>query len=110
MHELLNNAGFVALMGTLFGGAGLKLIEAQLGKAKARAADAAGIREELRKQIEDLRGELARSQAEETRLEGLVEEYKDRYWSYREQTQKEISALNNELERWRRGGNNPPPA
>lgn len=105
MHDLLNNAGFVALMGTIFGGAGLKIIEAQLGRAKARAADAAGIREELRKQIEDLRGELARSQAEEARLEGLVEEFKERYWSYREQTQKEISALNTELERYRGRGN-----
>jgi predicted RNase H-like nuclease (RuvC/YqgF family) len=102
MHDLLNNAGFVALMGTIFGGAGLKIIEHQLGRAKARAADAAGIREELRKQIEDLRAELVRAEAEEQRLQGLVEELKDKYWTYRETAQKEINQLIIEVERLRR--------
>lgn len=97
MQDLLNNPGFVALMGTLFGGAGLKIIEQQLGRAKARAADALSMREELRKEIEGLRAQLDKSAAEELRLEGLVDEWKEKYWDYRQKTQEELSTLKQEL-------------
>lgn len=102
MHELFNNAGFVALMGTLFGGAGLKIIEHRLGRAKEKAAEAQGMRDELRRQIEDLRNELLRAEAEEQRLQGLVEDLKEKYWSYREASQREINQLTIEVERLRR--------
>lgn len=101
MHELFNNAGFVALMGTLFGGAGLKVIEHQLGRAKTKSAEAAAAREELRSEIQTLREQLEKADAEETRLQGLVDEWREKYWSYREETQKELNKLILELERLR---------
>lgn len=91
-------------MGTIFGGAGLKVIEHQLGKAKTRAAESATAREELRKEIESLRQQLIRADGEEARLQGLVDEWREKYWSYREETQRELSKLSVELERLKNGG------
>lgn len=97
MQDLFSNPGFVALMGTLFGGAGLKIVEHQLGRAKAKAADAQTMRDELRKQIDDLNKKLERADAEEQRLQGLIDEWKEKYWTQKEATQKEILQLSTEL-------------
>lgn len=48
---------WIAVLGAMFGGAGLKVTEAWLGRNKVRVDDATNIRNELRLQIDDLRKE-----------------------------------------------------
>jgi chromosome segregation ATPase len=93
MTDLFNNAGFVALAGTIFGGAGLKLVESWLGRAKERANEAASIREELRKEIDNLRSQLEKADAEEQRLEGLIEEWRSKYYDLRDEKQQVVTEL-----------------
>lgn len=93
MAELFNNPGFVALLGTIFGGAGLKVIESWLGKAKERAAENATIRDELRKDIDNLRAQLATADEEEKRLEGLIEEWRGKYYDLRDEKQQVVTEL-----------------
>lgn len=93
MSDLFNNAGFVALLGTIFGGAGLKFIEHWLGKAKERATEAQGMRDELYKQIADLRAQLDKADAEEKRLEGLIEEWRGKYYDLRDEKQQVVTEL-----------------
>lgn len=99
MQDLLDNAGFVALMGTIFGGAGLKVIEHWLGKQKERSAEAQTIRDELRKEIDGLRAQLERADAEEKRLEVLVEEWRAKYYDLRDEKQKVVTELTIVMER-----------
>ena len=93
MSELFNNAGFVALMGTIFGGAGLKIIETWLGRAKERATEAQAMREELRTEIENLRAQLEKSDAEEQRLEGIIEDWRSKYYDLRDEKQQVVTEL-----------------
>ncbi len=93
MQDLFNNAGFVALMGTIFGGAGLKIIETWLGRAKERATEAQSMREELRREIDNLRVQLDRADAEEQRLEGLIEEWRGKYYDLRDEHSKVVTQL-----------------
>lgn len=80
-------------MGTLFGSAGLKMVEHWLGRARTRAADAATIREELRKEIDGLRVQLEKADAEEKRLEGLLDDWKNQYYDLRDEKQKVVTEL-----------------
>lgn len=93
MAELFNSPGFVALMGTIFGGAGLKIIESWLGKAKERTAENATIRDELRKDIDSLRAQLAVADEEEKRLEAQIEEWRAKYYDLRDEKQQIITEL-----------------
>lgn len=93
MKELFSNAGFVALLGTVFGGAGLKIIESWLGKAKERNSEAASIREELRKEIDSLRAQLNKAGAEEQRLEAMVDHWRAQYYDLRDEKQKVVTEL-----------------
>lgn len=93
MSDLLNNAGFVALVGTIFGGAGLKVIESWLGRAKERATEAQAMREELYKQITDLRTQLDKAEAEELRLEGLIDEWRSKYYDLRDEKTNVVTEL-----------------
>jgi chromosome segregation ATPase len=93
MTDLLNNAGFVALMGTVFGGVGLKVVEQWLGRAKERATEAAGIREELRKEIDALRAQIEKANAEELRLEAQIEEWRGKYYDLRDEKQQVVTEL-----------------
>lgn len=86
-------------MGTIFGGAGLKIVESWLGKAKERATEASGIREELYKQITDLRADLDKAGAEEMRLEGLIEEWRGKYYDLRDEKAKVVTELTIALNR-----------
>lgn len=101
MKELLDNAGFVALMGTIFGGAGLKIIESWLGRAKVKADQGAAIRDELRRDIEGLRKQLENGEIEQRRLEGLVEEWRAKYYELLGEKQKVVTELTITLERLR---------
>lgn len=80
MPDINIDGGWLALIGTIFGGAGLKIIEAWLGKAKQRQDHGAQIREELRKEVIGLREELAKSKVEELRLETEVEAWRSKYY------------------------------
>lgn len=93
MSDLFNNPGFVALMGTIFGGAGLKVIESWLGKAKERATEQQTIREELRREIDNLRAQLDKAEAEEQRLEGLIEDWRSKYYDLRDEKQQVVTEL-----------------
>jgi chromosome segregation ATPase len=93
VKELLDNPGFVALMGTIFGGAGLKFIESWLSRAKERAAQEGVMRDELRKEIESLRLQLANAAAEEQRLEAQIEEWRGKYYDLRDEKQTAVTEL-----------------
>lgn len=80
-------------MGTIFGGAGLKVIESWLGKAKERAAENATIRDELRKDIDNLRAQLAAGDEEEKRLESVIEEWRGKYYDLRDEKQQVVTEL-----------------
>lgn len=93
MNDLFNNAGFVALAGTIFGGAGLKIIESWLGRAKERATEAQTMRDELRKEIDSLRKQLSDSDAEEKRLEGVIEDWRSKYYDLRDEKQQVVTQV-----------------
>ncbi len=93
MRDLLSNPGFIALMGTLFGGAGLKLVEQYLGKAKQKQDAGAAIRAELRIEIDSLRKQLVEASAEEQRLEAQIEEWRSKYYDLRDDKQKVVTEL-----------------
>lgn len=68
---------WLALVGTVFGGAGLKLLEVWLGRSKVRIDEAANLRNELRVEIVSLRDEV-RS------LEGEVDKWRQDYYDLRD--------------------------
>lgn len=65
---------WIALGGTIFGGAGLKIFEQFLGRSKQRDDTATSLRDELRKELAE-----ARDEAEEYREEADV--WRLRYYS-----------------------------
>lgn len=93
MSELFNNAGFVALMGTIFGGAGLKIIESWLSKSKERSTEAQSMRDELRKEIDALRAQLDKADEEEKRLEAQIEDWRSKYYDLRDEKQQIVTEL-----------------
>lgn len=99
MGDLLNNNALVALLGTVFGGAGLKIIEHFLNKAREKFQQSAAIRDELRTEISSLRSQLAIADEEEKRLEALVEEWRGKYYDLRDEKQKVLTELTIALDR-----------
>lgn len=67
----------IALIGTIFGGAGLELIKRWLGKAKEEDDTATALRKELRDELRALRQEM-------NDVEKQVTEWKDRYYEVME--------------------------
>lgn len=76
---------WIALIGTIFGGAGLKLIEARLGRNKVRTDDARLIRDELRVEIDTLRKQLMVNREIENQLEREIEEWRSKYYNLRDE-------------------------
>lgn len=62
--EILTNPAFLALIGTIFGGAGLKIVEGMLNKSKTQSDVAAQIRTELRTDVQALRDEIRKVETE----------------------------------------------
>jgi hypothetical protein len=58
------NQAWLALIGALLGGSGLKVIEHWLNRSKTKDDSATDFRNELRTDIKDLRAELARTEEE----------------------------------------------
>ena len=76
--ELLTNPAFLALVGTIFGGAGLKIIESLLNRSKTQTDIAAQIRSELRTDVQGLREEIRKVEAE-------LDEWKKKYYDLLDQ-------------------------
>lgn len=70
---------WIALIGTLCGGIGLKLLEHWLGRSQVKRNDAQQIRDELRTQVAELRDT-------NRILEKEVDEWRDKYWALREKS------------------------
>lgn len=64
---------WIALIGTVFGGVGLKTVEYWLGKNRVRVDDAAKIREELR-------ADMAVQRAEIVQLEAALDKWRSEYY------------------------------
>lgn len=84
--ELLSQPAFLALIGTIFGGVGLKIVENFLNKSKTKEDVAAAIRRELREDVTALRTEIKT-------LEKEVDTWRDRYYTLKE----EVFDLKNRL-------------
>jgi peptidoglycan hydrolase CwlO-like protein len=67
----------LALLGAIFGGAGLKLIEALLSRNRAKIDAATEFRKELREEVTLLREELSKARKE-------IDEWRERYYSIME--------------------------
>lgn len=78
------NDAWIILVGTLFGGAGLKIVEAWLSKSKEKDAQGSQIRDELRQEITSLREQLTKSKEEEARLEAEIELWRSKYYDLRD--------------------------
>lgn len=70
-------AWIIALIGTIFGGVGLKLVEHWLGRSKIKVDDAARIRDELRLEITAQRAEIKQ-------LEADVDKWREEYYNLRD--------------------------
>lgn len=81
---------WIALIGTLCGGIGLKLIEHWLGKSKIKMDEAAKLREELRIQITNQNAEIL---GLEEKLTALNREYYDLRDKYAELNTQYVIAL-----------------
>jgi malate synthase len=73
LHDILTNPTVLALLGTIFGGVGLKVTEAFLGKKKVQSDEAASIRKELREDVNSLR-----QQIKEQKME--TDKWRDEYY------------------------------
>lgn len=72
------NEAWIALIGTVFGGAGLKAVEVILTKSKTKDDIATQIRSELRTEVQGLREELRR-------VEDELDEWKQKYYDLLDQ-------------------------
>lgn len=68
---------WIALIGTLCGGIGLKVLEHWLGKSKEKNAEAAGARRDLTAEVKDLVDRV-------DKLESEVTQWRDRYYTEQE--------------------------
>lgn len=79
---------WIALIGTLCGGLGLKVIEHWLGKSKEKSDEATKIRDELREQIDDLRAEVRELETERDKYRNeyydLMQKYSTVYFELQE--------------------------
>lgn len=68
------DTAWVALLGTIFAGAGFKVIEFILSKNQRKVDTATALREELRKESQALREEMRT-------VEKALDEWKDKYYT-----------------------------
>lgn len=68
------------LLGVVFGGVGLKMIESFLNRGKEKVDLAAQIRDELREDIERYKSEVAEYKKEVRELNINVEDWKQKYY------------------------------
>lgn len=68
------------LLGTIFGGVGLKVIEAYLNRGKEKVDLASQIRDELREDIERYKNEVSEYKREVKELTLSLEDWKKKYY------------------------------
>jgi len=87
--ELLTNPVFLALIGTLFGSAGLKVIEHWLSRAKVKEDTASKMRDELRLEIDrkskNFAADIERLRGELNDTEKQLDEWREKYWRLMEE-------------------------
>lgn len=100
------SAAVIALVGTLFGGAGFKILEHFLTKKQLKDTTASTLRTELRGEIERRDEELRYYREELRKAEDENDQLRDAYYKLREeffeakrQLQIELDALRNAAER-----------
>lgn len=70
---------WIALLGTLFGGVGLKVAEHYLGRNQVRISDATQIRDELRLTIAEQRAEILVLEGEQTKWRNAYYDLRDKF-------------------------------
>lgn len=70
---------WIALIGTLFGGIGLKVLEHWLGKSKVKVDEASRLRDELRIEINAQREEIKQLEAEVDKWRKDYYDLRDKY-------------------------------
>lgn len=75
------NEAWIALIGTVFGGAGFKIIEYFLGRRGRREDFATKLRGELRDEITELRKEADKLQHECDKLRDEIDEWRTKYYA-----------------------------
>lgn len=83
---------WIALIGTLCGGLGLKVVEHWLGRSKVKVDDASKIRDELRVEITAQREEIRT-------LEAAVDKWRSEYYDLKEEYMKSQTQLTIALEK-----------
>jgi uncharacterized coiled-coil DUF342 family protein len=81
------NQAYLALIGALMGGSGLKFVESWLNRSKVKDDAASAFRNELRDEVKNLRDELRSVEAE-------VEKWRQKYY----ETYEQLIAANSALE------------
>lgn len=74
------DVAWVALLGTVFAGAGLKAVEAMLSRGQKKNDAAAQMRDELRKEGEALKAEAAKLREEIRTVEKELDQWKEKYY------------------------------
>lgn len=69
--------GILALIGTIIGSIGLKLLENYLGRSRHKVDDATQIRQELRAELDKRDDEITRLEADRDKWKGLYYDLRD---------------------------------
>lgn len=74
------DTAWIALIGTLLGGAGLKIIESFLSRGQKKVDTATAMREELRKESDSLKSDAAKLREEIRQVEKDLDAWKEKYF------------------------------
>lgn len=72
---------WIALIGTVFGGVGFKIIEALLGRTGVKDTTATNLRSELRTDLTAIKTELEKLRKEARELDHEVDQWRTKYFS-----------------------------
>lgn len=75
----------VALIGTLMGGVGLKVVEHWLAKGKAKMQDMANLKADVRATVNDTEARMDRAMERLDKVEAEVDDWRGKYYSAQEQ-------------------------
>lgn len=89
---------WIAFLGAAFGGAGLKITEAWLGRNKVKIDDASQIRDELREEIKTQREEIRALEAEVHRWREEYYALRDKYLTLQLDLLKKVDNIKQEAE------------
>lgn len=93
---------WIALIGTLLGGVGLKFVEHWLSRSKVRDDTAAQLRNELRTEIQGLKTEL-------NNVESDLDKWRGKYYELMDNFIKVKSELETAMRQLQQNNNQPPP-